>query len=247
MSVLLSVDARELEGVGADPRLIELVRGHGEDGFRLYLEEIRWPDGARCPRCDSHRLLWLERRTKYHCYDCRYQFRVTAGTLLHDSHVPMWKWLLAVSLMLSTADGLPATQLHRIIGGSYKTAWFIEHRIRAAMGQQTGSIGPLVAYADERLVHLDADPLVADRTIVHAETPPSLHLLQRILAGPYRNLGVKYLAAYWSELRWRETRLASPTVFRDTIAALLEHAPITYSALTSGAPARPLRATPHGR
>jgi transposase-like protein len=242
MSVQLSGEAPEFEPFGVDPRLIELVRGHGEDGYRLYLEELRWPEGARCPRCESDRLLWIEPRAKYHCYGCRYQFRVTARTLLHDSHVPMEKWLLVVWLMLSHPDGLPATQLHRIIGGSYKTAWFIEHRIRAAMVQQPVSLGPLVAYADQRVAHREAGSSPENRTDLHAEPPPSLHLLQRILAGPYRNLSVKYLAAYWSELRWRETRLSAPTVYRDTVVALLQHAPVTYSMLTAGEPSRRLRA-----
>jgi hypothetical protein len=76
----------------------------------------------------------LEARRKYHCAGCKYQFRVTAGTRMHDSHVPGWKWLVAVDLMMSSSpQRLPAQQLNALLGGSYKTAWFLAHRIRDAL------------------------------------------------------------------------------------------------------------------
>ena len=63
--------------------------------------DLRWPGGVECPRCsESTRLLWLDSRSKWHCYACRYQFSVTAGTLFHSSHLPVWKWFVAVHLML---------------------------------------------------------------------------------------------------------------------------------------------------
>jgi len=105
-----------------------------EGECRDYLSSLRWPGGVECPRCsESARLLWLASRSKWHCYGCRYQFSVTAGTLFHSSHLPVWKWFVAVHLMLSTPDGVSANELGRTLGGSYKTAWFAAHRIRAAM------------------------------------------------------------------------------------------------------------------
>ena len=70
----------------------------------MYLERLRWPGGTRCPRCDSTSVLRLQARRKYHRATCKYQFRVTAGTHLHDSHVPGWKWLVAVDLMMSAPE-----------------------------------------------------------------------------------------------------------------------------------------------
>ena len=118
----------------SDPVLRRRVREHGiREGSRIYLERLRWPDGPRCPRCDSTRILWLQERRKYHCRSCKYQFRVTAGTRMHLSHLPGWKWLIGIELMMKAPEGLPATQLQRLLGGSYKTAWFLEHRIRTAL------------------------------------------------------------------------------------------------------------------
>src|SRR5262245_40656069 len=105
-----------------------------EERCRLYLQSLRWPGGVECPRCDEHqRLLWLESREKWHCYSCRYQFSVTAGTLFHSSHLPLWKWFVSVQLMTETSHGISANQLRHILGGSYKTFWFTTHRIRVAM------------------------------------------------------------------------------------------------------------------
>ena len=127
----------------SDPRLAELTGSLGrEGGSRAYLEELRWPDGVSCPRCDSDRVGYLEERRKHYCRDCAYQFRVTAGTVLHDTHVPAADWLTAVGLILDSPRGFPATRLQEILGGSYKTAWFIEHRIRAAMAQSLDVPGP---------------------------------------------------------------------------------------------------------
>jgi transposase-like protein len=118
-----------------DPLLRLLVERLGyEEGARIYLERLRWPEGPRCPRCESSSIMRLEARRKYNCAGCKYQFRVTAGTRMHDSHVPGWKWLVAVDLMMSSSpDRLPAQELNALLGGSYKTAWFLAHRIRDAL------------------------------------------------------------------------------------------------------------------
>src|SRR5262245_43733802 len=105
-----------------------------EERCRRYLQSLRWPGGVECPRCvESERLLWLETRAKWHCYSCRYQFSVTAGTLFHNSHLPLWKWFVSVQLMTETPHGISANRLRQILGGSYKTFWFTTHRIRVAM------------------------------------------------------------------------------------------------------------------
>ena len=120
--------------LGMDTQLDELIADQGvEAGARAYLEHLRWPDGVVCPRCDCRRVGFIETREKHQCSECAYQFRPTAGTVLHDSHISIAKWLLAVALMLESDRGYPANRLRGVLGGSYKSAWFVEHRIRAAM------------------------------------------------------------------------------------------------------------------
>lgn len=186
-----------------------------------------------CPRCESARLLWIENRSKYHCRECKYQFRVTAGTVFHDSRLALSKWFVAVSLMLSSERGLPALQLQGILGGSYKTSWFLEHRIRAAM-----ATAPPVIRAPVALAH-ETPPPRPEQHGVHeqrVEPPPSWGLLRRLIAGSRGKLSTKYLSAYWNELLWREANCANPHAFRDTIVALLEHAPVTYENLIAESP-----------
>src|SRR6201999_4471841 len=84
-----------LDGLGSTETL-EL-----EERCRDYLVSLRWPEGVACPRCEeSRRLLWLEARSKGHCYPCRYQFSVTAQPLFHNSHLPLSKWFLGVHLFV---------------------------------------------------------------------------------------------------------------------------------------------------
>ncbi|HZO96338.1 MAG TPA: IS1595 family transposase [Gaiellaceae bacterium] len=106
-----------------------------EERCRRYLEDLRWPEGVACPRCGSHSIGEIPARRRYYCRGCRYHFSVTSGTVFHNSHLPIWKWFLAIELMLDAESGMPANQLVRLLGGSYKTAWFVEHRIRAAIVQ----------------------------------------------------------------------------------------------------------------
>src|SRR4051794_26873471 len=115
--------------------LVNLIEQFGsEDKCRAYLEDLRWPDGVKCPRCNGSTSR-IEARNQYDCNSCRYQFSVTAGTLLHDSHLPLWKWFLGVYLMLESKKGISAKQLQRTLDVSYKTAWYLAHRVRDAMGQ----------------------------------------------------------------------------------------------------------------
>ena len=114
------------------PKLVE--RFGSEDKCRAYLEELRWPNGVECPRCQSKKISRLAERKQYECSDCRYQFSVTAGTIMHDSHLPLWKWFLAIYLIVESKKGISAKQLQRMLDTSYKTAWYLCHRIRDAMG-----------------------------------------------------------------------------------------------------------------
>jgi transposase-like protein len=106
-----------------------------------YLESIRWGDGVVCPHCgeserEPYRLnVKATKRRVWKCRagDCRKQFTVMVGTIFESSHVPLNKWLLAFYLLCSSKKGMSAHQLHRGLGVTYKTAWFMFHRIREAM------------------------------------------------------------------------------------------------------------------
>jgi transposase-like protein len=114
--------------------LVELIDRFGsEDKCHDYLEGLRWPDGVRCPRCQSDKISRIAKRRQFDCDSCRYQFSVRVGTLFHDSKLPLWKWFLAVYMIGESKKGISANQLKRMLGVTYKTAWYLCHRIRAAM------------------------------------------------------------------------------------------------------------------
>jgi transposase-like protein len=104
-----------------------------------YLESLRWPNGPVCPHCgESERKpyrLKSKSRNLWKCAACRKQFTVTIGTIFEGSHIPLNKWLLAFYLLCSSKKGMSAHQLHRMLGVTYKSAWFMAHRIRYAMEQ----------------------------------------------------------------------------------------------------------------
>ena len=126
-----------------------------DDKCREVLEGIRWPDGPACIRCGSYGASELPAGGLFHCSSCRYQFSVTAGTIMHDTHLPLRKWFLAIYIMCVSKKGVSANQLKRMLGiGSYRTAWHLCHRIRAAMGNDpfTGPTLVGVVEVDETMV-----------------------------------------------------------------------------------------------
>jgi len=116
--------------------LVELIERFGDDQkCRNYLEMLRWHNGVRCPKCDGEKISSILKRDQHNCDNesCRYQFSVTAGTIFHDTHLPLVKWSLATYILCQSRKGVSANQLKRMLGVSYKTAWYLCHRIRAAM------------------------------------------------------------------------------------------------------------------
>ena len=113
---------------------------------REHLEKLRWPDGAYCPRCGGFDVAKLGGKAadlgQYNCRDCRKKFTVTVGTVFERSHIPLTKWLLGFQLMTSSKKGMSAHQLHRMLDVTYKTAWFMAHRIREAMRPNDDKAGP---------------------------------------------------------------------------------------------------------
>lgn len=134
-------------GTFTEPRFTD------DNAAREHLESIRWPGGPVCPHCGG-----TERNSRLNgkshrpgllfCGDCREQFSVTVGTVFERSKVPLHKWVLATHLLCSSKKGMSSHQLHRTLGVTYKTAWFMSHRIREAMrptvapfyGQGGGSV-----------------------------------------------------------------------------------------------------------
>jgi len=129
---------------------------------REHLESVRWPHGPFCPHCgeavEIRRLKGKSHRAGLcQCKSCRKQFTVTVGTVFERSKVPLNKWLLANHLICASKKGVSAHQLHRMLGVTYKTAWFMAHRIREAMREHKDFEGPLggenqVVEADETYV-----------------------------------------------------------------------------------------------
>lgn len=120
------------------------------DKAREYLESMRWPSGPICPHCGTvgaHYAITAQSKTGarpglYKCKDCREQFTVTVGTVFERSKIALNIWLQAVYLICSSKKGISSHQLHRTLGVTYKTAWFISHRIREAMtNNPTGLLG----------------------------------------------------------------------------------------------------------
>ena len=92
-----------------------------------------WPDGVRCIRCGSEKISRNYKRNQFECTPCGYHFSVTAGTIFHDSHLPLRKWFIATYLICESKKGISALQLKRVLGVAYKTAWYLSHRIREAV------------------------------------------------------------------------------------------------------------------
>ncbi len=111
---------------------------------REYLESVRWSNGVICPHCNSDKTFKLTAKKDskkpvrdgvYKCSNCRKQFSVTVGTIFENSHIPLNKWLIAIYLICSSKKGISSNQLHRMLDITYKSAWFMSHRIRYAMEQ----------------------------------------------------------------------------------------------------------------
>lgn len=109
---------------------------------RQYLERLRWPDGAVCPRCKKREVTTVEggRDGLYNCRLCRRQFTVTVGTIFEGSHIPLSKWVQAFHLVSCSKKGISALQLQRMLNlGSYESAWHMVHRIRYVMRPPRGT------------------------------------------------------------------------------------------------------------
>lgn len=114
--------------------LLSVVNRYGtNEECRAYLTELRWPNGITCPACQSRKISRIAKRNQYDCDSCRYQFSVLSGTMFHDTHLALTKWFFATYLLCESRKGISANQIKRMLRVSYETAWYLNHRIRAAM------------------------------------------------------------------------------------------------------------------
>jgi hypothetical protein len=129
--------------------LIDVQKNFKTDDDALeYLAQLRWPEGVRCVTCGTNKVKQYTSPTKkqpnrkvYQCSEptCQQQFTATAGTIFHDTHLPLTKWFAALALITDAKKGISAKQLQRHLGTSYKAAWYLAHRIRKAMEETGGS------------------------------------------------------------------------------------------------------------
>src|ERR1700722_9807857 len=106
---------------------------------REYLVARRWPDGVICPRCQSKNVLFLEKYNRWHCrekHDAP-QFTLKTGTIFEDSPIPLSKWLMAMWMIVNDKNGVSSWEIHRAVKVTQKSAWFMLHRIRLAMKEDS--------------------------------------------------------------------------------------------------------------
>jgi transposase-like protein len=162
---------------------------HNDEAARVHFEAIRWPDGRVCPHCGTvgNSVLMQGKTTRpglYKCREklCRKPFTAIMGTVYEKSHVPLHKWLLATHFMVSSKKGLSAKQLERMMGfGSYRTAWFVCHRIREAMKSN-----------DDTLMGTGGGVVEADETFlgrVPGESRMAIHNMNKIVSLVDRTTG----------------------------------------------------------
>lgn len=175
-------------------------RFQSEDAAREHLEALHWPNGPHCPHCGSDNAKRLPaqkgRKTKAHpegvirkgviqCNDCRQQYTVTVGTVFERSKVPLNKWLLANHLLCASQKGISGHQMGRMLGVTYKTAWFMMHRIREAMKDvddtPLGGFGKFVE-ADETYVGGKASNKKAKQRKVSGKNLSPVHGKQPVVS-----------------------------------------------------------------
>jgi transposase-like protein len=169
-----------------------------EESCWNYLEQMRWPDGVRCVTCGHNEVSLITRKiTKdtdnkrgklYQCLEpsCQQQFSATSGTIFHDSHLPLTKWFLAVALIADAKKGVSAKQLQRHLGiGSYKTAWYLAHRIRKSMEDTEGSLFTGTVEVDETYIGGRYDKR---RKRARYEKPAVVGLIERGNSGRVRTM-----------------------------------------------------------
>ena len=203
-----------MERYGVVSRLLEDL--DTEERCRAYLESLRWPDGVRCPRCDAAKgISRIDARGQFECDACGYQFSVRVGTALHGSRLPLRTWVLAAFLMTESDAGVSTNRLAAALDVSYKTAWYLSHRVRIAMKDEAGELVRAEPHGDG----------IAQQRLA---------LLRRSVAETHRRSGSKHYPAYLDEAAFRIRNRANEHRFHDVLVRLLEAEAVPYKELTGG-------------
>ena len=206
---------------------------------REVLCRLRWPNGPECPRCHGKAVELETVKQLFYCKECDYQFTVTAGTIFNDSHLPLNTWFTAVLLLVEARKGFSANQMKRTIGVSYKTAWYLCHRIRAAMKEAGRPMLDGTVEMDETYVggkhktirHRDKVYVDGD---IHTNTVESaFSLLKRGIMGTWHKISAKHLQAYLDEMSFRFDRRKNHDLFLDTLRHMITAPVLTFEKLTA--------------
>jgi len=171
---------------------------HDEPKATAHMEADRWPNGVNCPLCGSlnvHRMAGKTQTGMFLCNDCRDKFTVRTGTIFGRSHIPLHKWLMATHLMAASKKSVSALQIQRMLGlGSYRSAWFMCHRIREAMTPKTPSMiggSGKVVEADETVIGGKA------KNRAYRKAPPKKALVMTMIerGGEARSLAIANVKA----------------------------------------------------
>ncbi len=188
-----------------------------EEACVMYLAEMRWPDGVRCLKCDSAEVSFMATKSKpnrkgeqktryiYQCRSCQYQFTPTTGTLFHDTHLDLEKWFHAVALMCNAKKGISALQMKRDLKTAYKTAWYLNHRIRQAMELADLAIngGPLTGEIEADETFVGSKKYDARRKRAKYDKEPVFGMIERGGKAKTYHVPQKPLTRYyiWEKLR----------------------------------------------
>lgn len=183
------------------------------EAARVHLEKLHWPNGPICPHCRTTRNATLvkgksHRPGMYQCNSCRLPFTVTVGTVMEKSHIPLNKWVLGFHLMAASKKGISAHQLMRMLGlGSYRSAWFMAHRIREAMapakGDKLGGPGKIVEADETELSrsHKTRKPRTraANKKFVSLVERGG-RVRSRVITGAEKPIGIEVKNAIWDDM-----------------------------------------------
>jgi transposase-like protein len=226
-----------------------------DEKCRMYLEKLRWPERLRCVRCGSDKVSHIYKRNQFACDSCQYHYSVTAGTIFHDSHLPLMKWFAAIYLLSESKKGMSALQLKRTLKVAYKTAWYLCHRIREAVKDADVSMLDGLCEVDEAYIGGKPINMHKKRREKIRKSPKgyehktmvlgaierggnvrlqlsSKRRLRRSIVGSYHQISVKHLDRYLDEFEFRFNNRNNPYLFRDTLLRLLASSNLEYKELT---------------
>jgi len=181
-----------------------------ETAAREALESFVWPDGPVCPHCgnvDQAKIAKAQgaavRPGLYYCTACNGQFTATVGTVFEHSKVPLTKWWMAMHLMGSSKKGVSSHQIHRSLGVTYKTAWFMMHRIREAM--RANGLAPMGG--EGSIVEID-ETFIGNESARKASRKPARATATKTPSCRLSNVAVRFAASAWTA---RSARILSPS------------------------------------